>query len=404
MRKILLMSMSVLLVAIFVVPVSVSAQDDVTVYPIGAAQPFSGPLGSFGEDFVRGIELAVAQMNDELANAGVPIQFELSTADTEGTPDGALEAVQTLVQTTGAQVIVGPLSTSEVLGAKQFADDNGIVIIAPASSGVAGAIPGDNVFRVMNPPDTFAARAFSQIAVARGYENIAILQLDDPFGNGLTAEFTRNFEAAGGGEISVITYVSDAPDLSPEVTALSAEVASLSESGTTAVFCICFLADAQKILQNALFDTVLGSVEWMGIENLANPELLADEAVADFLRNANFVSVSVADNSTPLTQKFIDDFTAMHGSEPGPFTNFAFDAANIAMLSVLVTDNDGEAMASMVPFIANHYIGTQVQTFLDENGDQAIAFYGLRAVAPDEADFIEIGRYDGSTDTVTLNE
>ena len=132
-----------------------TAQDDLETYVLGVALPFTGSFGTFGQDFERGIDLAVAQMNGELEAAGSAIRFETASADTEQTPEGAARALQTIVQTTGAQVVVGPLTTSEVLGAKQFADENGVVIVAMASSGPAASIPGDNIFRVIYPPDTF---------------------------------------------------------------------------------------------------------------------------------------------------------------------------------------------------------------------------------------------------------
>ncbi|MCX9079718.1 MAG: penicillin-binding protein activator, partial [Candidatus Methanoperedens sp.] len=252
------------------------AQEDTVTYMLGVAQPFTGPLGSFGTDFTKGIELAVKQMNAQLEAAGSNIRFEMASADTEGTPDGAAKAVQTIVQTTGASVIVGPLTTSEVLGVKQFADENDVVIVAPASSGAAGGIPGDNIFRVMYPPDNFAAKAFAQIATTRGYQNVAILHMDDPFGNGLATQFQADFQALGGGEVTTVKYAPDPADITSEVTRLSADVSQLSGSGSTAVLCICFLSDAQKVLQIAQVDPTLTTVEWMGIENLANPELLAD--------------------------------------------------------------------------------------------------------------------------------
>jgi branched-chain amino acid transport system substrate-binding protein len=361
-------------------------------------------VSDFGTDFSKGIELAVEQMNAELESAGINTRFEIASQDTEGTPEGAARAIQTIVQTTGAQVIVGPLTTSEVLGAKQFADDNGIVIVAPASSGLPGAIPDDNIFRVMYPPDNFAAKAFAEIATTRGYENIAILHMDDPFGNGLVEEFTADFTEAGGGEVVAISYAPDPVDLASEATSLSAEVSELSGNGTTAVFCICFLADAQKLLQVAVVDPVLSTTEWMGIENLANPELLADASFADFLRNANFISVSFTDRGTPLAPGFVESFTEKFGAEPGPFTNYAFDAANIAMLSILIAGNDGEAVKEILPFVSNHYIGTSVQAYLDENGDQAIAFYGIYQVSPDAPEFALVGTYDGSTGELEMTE
>ncbi|MCY3906637.1 MAG: ABC transporter substrate-binding protein [Anaerolineaceae bacterium] len=376
------------------------AQDNVT---LGVVMPFTGALGSFGSDFVRGVELAVAQMNAELEAAGSATRFVTASADTEGTPDGSARAVQTVVQTTGANVIVGPLTTSEVLGAKQYADENGVVLVAPASSGPAGGIPGDNIFRVMYPPDIFSAKAYARIAVTRGYQNVAILNLDDPYGNGLADRFQIEFAAAGGGSTTRIAYTPDPPDLSGEIARLSADVASMSESGKTAVLCVCFLGDAQKALQLALVDPLLGTVDWIGNEAMTAPELLEDASVSAFLQNADFVTVGAYSTETPLAARFTKSFTEHFGNPPGPFTNYAFDAANIAMLSILAAGNDGAAVKSMLPFISGHYIGTTVQGLLDDNGDQAIAWYSIYQINADGNDFESVGLYNGSADSLELD-
>jgi branched-chain amino acid transport system substrate-binding protein len=378
--------------------VEVQAAPEQQEYVLGVVLPFTGPLGSFGVAFRDGVELAVEQMNTQLAETDSLVRFTVASADTEGSPDGAAKAFQTIVQTSGAQVVIGPLSTSEVLGAKQFADENEITIIAPASSGLAAAIPDDFIFRVMNPPDSFASQAFARISEARGYETVVILQLDDPFGNGLTEAFQELFD----GEVAVVKYAPDPTDLSSEVAALSAEVASAS--GSTAVFCICFVGEAQKALQAALVDSTLRSVDWMGVENLRVPEMLEDSDHAQFLAEVNFTSLSFSASQNPNTQPFIEAFMSKYDVEPGPFTNYAYDAANIAMISMLMAGNDGAAVQTIVPFVANHYIGTQVQTYLDENGDQSIANYGIYQLADDGSDFIEIGAFDGASGTVTLDE
>lgn len=381
--------------------VGVSAQESWT---LGVVMPFTGALGSFGADFVRGVELAVVEMNAELEAAGSDVRFVTASADTEGTPDGSARAVQTVVQTTGAKVIVGPLTTSEVLGAKQFADENGVILVAPASSGPAGGIPGDNIFRVMYPPDIFSAKAYARIAVNRGYQNVAILNLDDPYGNGLADRFQVEFAAAGGGETTRITYTPDPPDLSSEIARLSADVAGLSGSGETAVLCVCFLADAQKALQLALVDPLLGTVDWIGNEAMTTPDLLEDAGVTAFLKNANFVTVGAYSTETPLAGRFVASFTEHFDNPPGPFTNYAFDAANIAMLSMLVAGNDGAAVKSILPFISGHYIGTTVQGLLDDNGDQAIAWYSIYQVNADGSDFEAVGVYNGSADTLEMSD
>ena len=377
------------------------AQDDMETYVLGVALPFSGNLGTFGQDFARGVELAVSQVNAELEAAGSSIRFEIASADTENTPEGASRAVSTVVQTTGAQVFVGPLTTSEVLGAKQFADENGVVIVAPASSAPAGAIPGDNIYRVIYPPDVFASKAYANIALERGHKNMVLLHLDDPFGNGMNESFTANFQAGGGGEVASFAYTPGSTELSSEAAAVSAALAGFGDNA--GFFCVCFLSGAQAFLQVAQIDPILTTVQWMGNEAMTAEEILADQGHAQTLANADFITVSFSSESTPLTQIFIDDFNAMFDKDPGIFTNYAFDAANIAMLTMLAAGNDGAAVKSMLPFIANHYIGTAVQAFLDENGDQAIASYGLYQVSEDLSAFDEVGAYNGNTDTITYN-
>ena len=377
------------------------AQDDIETYVIGVALPFTGSFGTFGQDFERGIDLAVAQMNDELEAAGRAIRFETASADTEQTPEGASRALQTIVQTTGAQVVVGPLTTAEVLGAKQFADENGVVIVAMASSGPAASIPGDNIFRVIYPPDTFSSKAFATIALERGHENMVVLHVDDAFGNGMNEHFTKNFQASGGSEVVSFAYAPQSTELSTEAAAVSAALAGFGD--TAGFFCVCFPGAAEAFVQVAQIDPILTSVQWLGNEAMTSDEMLEDPGHAQTLANANFVTVSQSADVTPLTPLFHADFVEMFDQEPGIFTNYAFDAANIAMLTMLAAGNDGAAVKSMLPYISNHYIGTAVQAFLDENGDQAIASYGIRQVREDGSGFMVIGAYDGNNDTITYN-
>ncbi len=375
------------------------AQDDMETYVLGVALPFTGSFGTFGQDFERGIDLAVAQMNAELEAAGSSIRFETASADTEQTPEGASRALQTIVQTTGAQVVVGPLTTAEVLGAKQFADENGVVIVAMASSGPAASIPGDNIFRVIYPPDTFSSKAFATIALERGHQNMVLLHVDDAFGNGMKEQFITNFQANGGSEVATFAYAPQSTELSTEAAAVSAALAGFGD--TAGFFCVCFPGAAEAFVQVAQIDPILTSVQWLGNEAMTSDEMLEDPGHAQTLANADFVTVSQSAEVTPLTPIFNADFVAMFDKDPGIFTNYAFDAANIAMLTMLAAGNDGAAVKSMLPFISNHYIGTAVQAFLDENGDQAIASYGIRQVREDGSGFDVIGTYDGNSDTIT---
>ena len=211
------------------------------------------------------------------------------------------------------------------------------------------------------------------------------MYVDDPFGNGLNEHFTKNFQARGGGEVASFGYAPQSTELSAEAAAVSAALAGFGD--TAGFFCVCFPGAAEAFVQVAQIDPILTSVQWLGNEAMTSDEMLEDPGHAQTLANADFVTVSQSADVTPLTPIFNADFVAMFDKDPGIFTNYAFDAANIAMLTMLAAGNDGAAVKSMLPFISNHYIGTAVQAFLDENGDQAIASYGIRQVREDGSGF-----------------
>jgi len=68
----------------------------------------------------------------------------------------------------------------------------------------------------------------------------------------------------------------------------------------------------------------------------------------------------------------------------------------------VMAGNEGEAVKSILPFVSNHYIGTAVQAYLDENGDQAVVNYGVYQLDEEASEFVIVGSYDGSTGEVSF--
>src|SRR5258706_4956656 len=79
-------------------------QEPAQEYTLGVVLPYTGDLGEYGKGFKEGIDLAVDQTNAQLAAAGRALKFKVVSQDTAGTPDGAAKAIQTVAQTSGAQV------------------------------------------------------------------------------------------------------------------------------------------------------------------------------------------------------------------------------------------------------------------------------------------------------------
>ena len=58
----------------------------------------------------------------------------------------------------GIRIVIGPSTSSELEAIKDYANNNGIILLSPSSTAPALAIPGDNIFRFV-PDDTHQAEA-----------------------------------------------------------------------------------------------------------------------------------------------------------------------------------------------------------------------------------------------------
>ncbi len=103
-------------------------------YYIGSIEPLSGGDAAYGQSFLQADQLAVAQMNANLSAAGNKIQFKVVSADDAGLPATAASALSTMYATYGIHVLIGPLTSPEVVGVLQTADTDHIVVMPPAAS------------------------------------------------------------------------------------------------------------------------------------------------------------------------------------------------------------------------------------------------------------------------------
>jgi len=383
--------------------VTVTVAPQKITYVMGVAFPFSGPLASYGKDFRDSVTMAIEEINALIAKSGSAVTFETASADTETTALGAAKAVRTLYETKRVQIVIGPLTTSEVLGAKDFSDANSIVLLCPASTGLQAAIPGDFIFRVVDPPDSYQGLALAQAVSTEGYQNVVVAYRDDTFGAGIWEIFSKRFSEMGGKSIP-LKFAPDQPDYSGEVSKLASLVSDAQKTGKTAVLFVAWEGEALKWFPYAQVNPVLKSIRWYGIENLKSYKLLPPETskeTGDFLAEVKFTVTSFYTPGNPLTPNFPKAFKQKYGREPLPYSDGAYDATYIAAWSILVAGKyDGKAIAGVLPTVASRFIGVTVQTYLDPNGDQAIAYFGIYRVSS-AYKFELIGTFDGSTGKTT---
>ncbi|TLY00478.1 MAG: amino acid ABC transporter substrate-binding protein [Thaumarchaeota archaeon] len=383
-------------------------------YTIGIVFPLTGTLADFGKSFVNAVNLAVDQMNENLTSAGSSIRFKTVVQDDKGTPAGALSAVQAIYQSSSAQLIIGPLTTSEVLGARDYANTNKIVLLPPASSGTAASFPilpgvPHYLFRPGQPGDNFEGSALAQLAVLFQMKNIVYLYRADSSGSG-KYNFTKGLLAQAGIQQTGIQIPPDQNDYSSVVSTASSDVAQVISSGgsyaTTAVMIDDYGKEAQNIFTHASTDPQLTKVRWIGVEALNDNTLLSNPTTGAFISLVKLTITTAYTPSSPQGRVFLNTFKAKYGSPPEPFSNYAYDVTWVGMLSVLATGvYSGPAIVAVLPQVANHYFGASgTPTFLDKNGDQAIAYFAIDLAFQNGTAYAykQIGLYDGAANKVTL--
>jgi branched-chain amino acid transport system substrate-binding protein len=385
-----------------------------TIY-IGSLEPKSGGGDAiYGVSFDNAVKLAVSQMNANLSAAGSKIQFAVESADDMGSPATAASALASLYSTYGIQVVVGPLTSAEVAGVLSTADTDHIVVLPPASTATSLRYPKSTtnyLVRPGQPGDQYEGAALAQTVVQLGAKNVVFLYRFD------TSEYgTYNYSSAvmtsAGLKVDGIQFQPTQTDYGNIVTTAASDAQTfLSSGGTTSntvVICACDeVTEDQNIFTHAMSDSPLSTLKWFGIEAIDTPSLYTSSTYGPWMKQVNFTITTPATFSSPQFNYFNSTFTAMFGSPPQPYSNYAYDNAWIAMLAILMAggNNNGADSLSTVYLAADHYFGaTGTGIWLDNANAQTFAYYNIvQVVASGSTETtLQIGTYNGATNQVTL--
>jgi branched-chain amino acid transport system substrate-binding protein len=162
---------------------------------IGVAGPMTGANAWFGEQYQRGTELAVEDLN---ANGGVLGQsVELIVGDDFCDPDQAVALARKLVSD-GVVFVAGHWCSHSAIPASKIYEQSEILMIAPgAISSKLTDEGGPNVFRVCGRDDRQGAKVADYLADHWNGKKIAILDDGTTFGAGLADGARRRLHERG---------------------------------------------------------------------------------------------------------------------------------------------------------------------------------------------------------------
>jgi ABC-type branched-subunit amino acid transport system substrate-binding protein len=313
-----------------------------TEVKIGLLTPKTGALGVLGITFENGANLAIEDLNA----AQDDYEFSLVVQDTKTDPTAAGDAM-TALATSGVIGVVGAAASSSTLAAMPIAKENEISLVSYASTApsISAADDGDFLFRVV-PSDAYQGQAAAKLADDKGYENVAVIGLNDAYGQGLTGAFKEAFEALGGTVTDNIGYEVTNQDF-------SSQISQIAGSSPDAIFMVAFVDDGALILDAIAANSALDGTPIIGTDGIATADMF--ESVSN---SANFQGVIGVAPQLPSDNTFSTRYSTAYGTEISVFVEHAYDATMVigyALLaagevsSCLVADNLRDATDDFTP-------------------------------------------------------
>jgi branched-chain amino acid transport system substrate-binding protein len=355
MRKVAKCLFVLLIVSCFA---SACARQDDKVIRIGAAGPMTGSQSKMGMDLKNAAELAVAEWNEKGGVLGKKIV--LLAGDDQADPKQAVSVANKFINQNAAAV-VGHWNSNCSISAAPFYNTANIVMISPATTNPRLTLQGfKTVFRVCGTDDQQGSIAAQFVLKTLKPKRVAIIHDKSTYGQGLADYFKK----ALGDRIQVVYYggiIQGDPDYRGVLT-------TIKEGKPDLYFFGGIYPEAGRLVRQA--KEVGLNIPMITGDGVFDPTLIS---IAGKSAEGTYVTFGREPAGLPSAKAFIDHYKARYG-EPGPYSIYAYDAANIILTSIAQTGTtDGARVAEYISKTTFH--GAFGDISFDKNGDVTKAPY-----------------------------
>ncbi|HEU5150088.1 MAG TPA: ABC transporter substrate-binding protein [Iamia sp.] len=192
------------------------------VLTFGTLLPETGNLAFLGPPEVAGVKVAVAEINEAGGFNGQDVVIsESDSGDT--TTDIASQSVERLLSE-NVDAIIGAASSGVTLTVIDAVVNAGVTMFSPANTSKELSDYDDKGLYFRNAPsDILQGSVLAEVIAEDGNSTIAIINLDDSYGNGLAEDLTTYFEEGGGEVLTTVQYAPDAQTFESEVNQIVGE-------------------------------------------------------------------------------------------------------------------------------------------------------------------------------------
>ena len=199
---------------------------------IGTLLPQTGDLAFLGPPEIAGVQIAVDEVNAAGGFKGAPV--EIVPGDSGDVDNGIAPQTVDRLLNENVDAIIGAASSSVTKTVIDKIVAAGVVQFSPANTDTALSTYDDKGLYFRNAPSDFLqGNVLGEVVAGDGNATVALLVLDDPYGESLADVLEESIAASGGEVVARVVY-------DPAATTFDAEVQDAAAEDPDAVVVIGF--------------------------------------------------------------------------------------------------------------------------------------------------------------------
>ncbi len=325
---------------------------------IGAIAPLSGGAAMVGDTQVKGIQLAIDQVN---AKGGIKgRKLELIAEDDEQNPAKSVNAANKLVYKDKVIGVIGTVNSSATLANMEVTKKAEVPQITPISSNPKITRSGNPWIFRLQASDTQQAQAIVDYAIkVQGLKRLAVLYQADDYGTGGKDVVVKRAQELGSPVVAVESYNPGAKDM-------TAQLLKIKEAKADGLVIWGMYPEGALIARQA--KQMDFHPQLMGGGGLTNPKLveLAGDAVYGLLNTQTFFPDP--QGASPEAKAFIEAYKAKYGVLPDSNAAMSYDSMMIMAKAIEKAGTDKKKIRDEIAAIKG-YRGVTGVIDIDQYGD-----------------------------------
>jgi len=316
-------------------PAAISGPDGEPI-TIGVSGPLTGQNARYGEQWKKGFDLALEEINGKGGINGRPLQYVFE--DTQSDPKQSVVVAQKFVADPNIIVQLGDFSSSASMAASPIYQRAGLVQFGFTNSHPDFTKGGDFMWSNSTTQGQLSP-ALADFAVEDvGLKKLAVLSINNDWGKATTELFNQRVKDLGAEVVATEAYLAEEKDFKSALT-------RIREASPDGIILISYQADGALIAQQ--LESVGIDLPVVGASSLQSPDFLklGGEAVDGVLIRAQFLP----DDARPEVKSVVDKYKAAYNETPDFFAMHAYDTMNLIAKAIEIGGPTREGVKAALP-------------------------------------------------------